>query len=264
MAKYNAVSIGGVPREFPVQKLVGAESVLARFHWEHVTSEAYSPLELGELVSKRSFTATGGVNHLAARKKTTRLEFDGESLQTSEDSTWEPRSLLWSVVDGLDAIRWCHILFEVGEEHQINRFFEEMIRRARQHPDKVEIFRDYYAAVSWSICMAMRVNKTYKEASDAILGDVTMWNEYMAREPKDGKRRKRPELTSHSKEHDWPGRYSSTKGQVQKGKGKGKKGGKGRDWPGSAWRQWQPSSSWQRSSWQKQPRWTKDEARADE
>ena len=152
----------------------------------------------------------------------------------------------------------------VGEEHQINRFFEEMIRRARQHPDKVEIFRDYYAAVSWSICMAMRVNKTYKEASDAILGDVTMWNEYMAREPKDGKRRKRPELTSHSEEHDWPGRYSSTKGQVQKGKGKGKKGGKGRDWHGSAWRQWQPSSSWQRSSWQKQPRWTKDEARADE
>eukprot|EP00439_Symbiodinium_sp_Y106_P059793 s6646_g8.t1 len=236
-ATTSATPSGGVPREFPVQKLVGAESVLARFHWEHVTSEAYSPLELGELVSKRSFTATGGVNHLAARKKTTRLEFDGESLQTSEDSTWEPRSLLWSVVDGLDAIRWCHILFEVGEEHQINRFFEEMIRRARQHPDK---------------------------ASDAILGDVTMWNEYMAREPKDGKRRKRPELTSHSKEHDWPGRYSSTKGQVQKGKGKGKKGGKGRDWPGSAWRQWQPSSSWQRSSWQKQPRWTKDEASADE
>ena len=30
--------------------------------------------------------------------------------------------------------------------------------------------------------MAMRVNKTYKEASDAILADVTMWNEYMARD----------------------------------------------------------------------------------
>ena len=139
VAKYNAICVGGVPREFPVKKLVGAESVLARFHWEHVTSKAYSPLELGELISKRSFTATGAVNHLASRKKTTKLEFDGESLRSSDDSTWEPRSL-WSVVDGLDAIRWCHILFEVGEERQINVFFDEMIRRARERPEKIEVF----------------------------------------------------------------------------------------------------------------------------
>ncbi|CAE7231732.1 Dnmt3b, partial [Symbiodinium microadriaticum] len=179
VAKYNAVCVGGVPREFPIKKLVGAESVLARFHWEHVTSKAYSPLELGELISKRSFTATGGVNHLASRKRSTRLEFDGESLRSADETTWEPRSL-WAVVDDLDAIRWCHILFEVGEERQINLFFDEMTRRARERPDKIEIFRECYAAVSWSICMAMRVNKTYKEASDAILADVTMWNEYMA------------------------------------------------------------------------------------
>ena len=181
VAKYNAVCVGGVPREFPIKKLVGAESVLARFHWEHVTSKAYSPLELGELISKRSFTATGGVNHLASRKRSTRLEFDGESLRSADETTWEPRSL-WAVVDDLDAIRWCHILFEVGEERQINLFFDEMTRRARERPDKIEIFRECYAAVSWSICMAMRVNKTYKEASDAILADVTMWNEYMARD----------------------------------------------------------------------------------
>ena len=174
VAKYNAVCVGGIPWEFPIKKLVGAESVLARFHREHVTSKAYSPLELGELISKRSFTATGGVNHLAAKKRSTRLEFDGESLRSADETTWEPR-FLWAVVDGLDAVRWCHILFEVGEERH------EMTRRARERPDKIEIFREYYAAVSWSICMAMRVNKTYKEASDAILADVTMWNEYMAR-----------------------------------------------------------------------------------
>ena len=264
VAKYNAVCTGGVPREFPVKKLVGAESILARFHWEHVTSKAYSPLELGELISKRSFTATGGVNHLAARKKTTRLEFDGESLRSADDATWEPRSL-WSVVDGLDAIRWCHILFEVGEERQINLFFDEMIRRARERPDKIEIFREYYSAVSWSICMAMRVNQTYKEASDAILNDVTMWNEYMAREPKDPKKRKRPDGPNHQTDPEWTPRHTTTAGGGYKGKGKGRKGKKGEE-PGQwqPWKPWRSTSTWTRPEWQRPNRWRQDEHRQDE
>ena len=92
------------------------------------------------------------------------------------------------MVDGLDAIRWCHILFEFGEEKQINTFFDEMTCRARQRPNKIEIFREYYSAVSWSICMALNTGRTYKEATDAILHDVIMWNEYMAREPKEDKK----------------------------------------------------------------------------
>ena len=105
-----------------------------------MTSKAYSPLELEELISKRSFTATGGVNHLASRKRSTRLEFDGESVRSADETTWEPRSL-WAVVDGLDAIRWCHILFEVGEERQINLFFDEMTRRARERTTRQD--RDF-------------------------------------------------------------------------------------------------------------------------
>ena len=263
VAKYNAVCVGGVPREFPIKKLVGAESVLARFHWEHVTSKAYSPLELGELISKRSFTATGAVNHLAAKKRSTRLEFDGESLRSADDNTWEPRSL-WAVVDGLDAIRWCHILFEVGEERQINLFFDEMTRRARERPDKIEIFREYYAAVSWSICMAMRVNKTYKEASDAILADVTMWNEYMARDPgpKESRKRRRSDTPGQQADSEWTPRPPQP--TTYKGKGKGRKGNKGYDQGQQQWRQWQSQTSWSRPTWTKQQRWRGEEAKQDE
>ncbi|OLP86253.1 DNA (cytosine-5)-methyltransferase 3A [Symbiodinium microadriaticum] len=200
--RYNEITIAGCKREFPVRRLLGAESVMARFHWEHTVSRCYTPLELGELISKRSFTSTNEVNHLATKKRPTKLQFDGESLQTEEDSTWEPRSL-WAVVDGLDAIRWCHILFQVGEEMQINLFFEEMICRARQRPNKVEIFREYYAAVSWRICMALNTGRTYKEATDDILNDVIMWNEYMAREPKEDKKRKRPEASETISTQPW-------------------------------------------------------------
>ncbi|CAE7501758.1 unnamed protein product [Symbiodinium sp. CCMP2456] len=215
--RYNEVTVAGCKREFPVKRLLGAESVMARFHWEHTVSRCYAPLELGELISKRSFASTNEVNHLATRKRPAKIQFDGESLQTEEDSTWEPRSL-WAVVDGLDAIRWCHILFQVGEEKQINTFFEEMICRARQRPNKIEIFREYYSAVSWSICMSLNTGRTYKEATDDILNDVIMWNEYMAREPKEDKKRKRPEVVETVTTSEWllKAPYGG-----KKGKGKG-------------------------------------------
>ena len=148
-------------------------------------------------LSKRSFTSTNEVNFLATKKRHTKVQFDGESLQTEEEATWEPRSL-WSVVDGLDAIHWCHVLFEVGDEKQINVFFDEMICRACLRPNKIEAFREYYAAVSWSICMSLNAGRTCKEATDTILNDVIMWNEYMAREPKDDKKRKRLETAHHN------------------------------------------------------------------
>ena len=175
--RYNAIEVNGTKREFPVKELLGAECIMARFHWGHTCSHSYTPLELGEWLSKRSFTSTGTVNYLATKnKKASRIQFDGDTLQTEEDNTWEPRSL-WSVVDGLNAVRWCHVLFEVGEEQQIHKYFDEMVRRARQRPNKIEVFREYYSAVAWSFCMALRIGKTFHEATEAILQDSTMWNE---------------------------------------------------------------------------------------
>ena len=175
--RYNAIEVNGTKREFPVKELLGAESIMARFHWGHTCSHSYTPLELGEWLSKRSFTSTGTVNYLATKnKKASRIQFDGDTLQTEEDNAWEPRSL-WSVVDGLNAVRWCHVLFEVGEEQQIHKYFDEMVRRARQRPNKIEVFREYYSAVAWSFCMALRIGKTFHEATEAILQDSTMWNE---------------------------------------------------------------------------------------
>ncbi|OLP77780.1 hypothetical protein AK812_SmicGene42115 [Symbiodinium microadriaticum] len=261
VTRYNEVTVAGCKREFPVKRLLGAESIMARFHWEHTVSRCYTPLELGELISKRSFTSTNEVNFLATRKRPTKLQFDGESLQTEEESTWEPRSL-WAVVDSLDAIRWCHILFQVGEEKQINSFFEEMICRARQRPNKIEIFREYYSAVSWSICMALNTGRTYKEATDEILNDVIMWNEYMAREPKEDKKRKRPEATETT--HAWLPKFTPG-GKNGKGKGKSAKGDKGRDaaqWQG--YQHWSAPRQWQRQPWQRQQAWRREDGRADE
>ena len=91
--KYNSVCLAGVPREFPERMLIGSETILARVHWEHTCSKLYSPVELGELLSKCSFTATGEVNMLATRKRKARLEFnEDDALEAAEPEPWEPRS----------------------------------------------------------------------------------------------------------------------------------------------------------------------------
>ena len=151
------------------------------------------------------------------------------------------------------------MLFELGEESQINRFFDEMICRARQRPNKIEVFREYYAAVSWSVCMALNSGHTYKEATDAILNDVIMWTEYMSREPKEDKKRKRPELLDTHSTESWLHRQPQG---GKKGKSKGKykeKGAKGRDYTHGQWQQKQ----WQRPTW-RTTRWRSDESGADE
>ena len=120
--KYNSVCLAGVPREFPERILIGAESILARVHWEHSCSKLYTPIELGELLSKRSFTATGEVNMLATRKRKAKLEYtEDDGLEATDPDPWEPRSP-WSIIDGLDSIRWCYILFEIGEERQVHKY----------------------------------------------------------------------------------------------------------------------------------------------
>ena len=160
--------------------LIGSESILARVHWEHTCSKLYSPIELGELLSKRSFTATGEVNMLATRKRKARLEFNEDDvLEAAEPEPWEPRSP-WFITDGLDSIRWCYILFEIGEERQVHKFFDEMIRRVRSKSHRLEQFREYYSAASWTMCMMLRTSKTFQEASDFVLQDMATWNEHMA------------------------------------------------------------------------------------
>ena len=66
--KYNRVTLNGERRNFPEAKLTGAEPILARMWHEHTKSKMYTPVTLGEILAKRTFTATGEVNYLALPK----------------------------------------------------------------------------------------------------------------------------------------------------------------------------------------------------
>ena len=88
---------------------------------------------------------------LATRKRKAKLEYnEGDGLEATEPEAWEPRSP-WSITDGLDSIRWCYVLFEIGEERQVRKFFDDMVRRVKSKTQKLEQFREYYSAASWTL-----------------------------------------------------------------------------------------------------------------
>ncbi|CAE7455635.1 setd6 [Symbiodinium necroappetens] len=197
--KWESVVIHGVARKFPEQRVIGAESSLA----------------------KRSFDSAGLVNGLAKRKVNQELviDIDKDRLLTKDDAegTFEPRSML-AVIDALNANRWALLLLEYGPEHEIDRLYDLLEQRARQRPQNLEQFRVYYEAAMWNLCMSLRAGKTFAEAAAGVREDVHQYQEVMARPTQPLKKEPPPKKlrTEDGKQQDTPQGWSDNK----KGKGK--------------------------------------------
>ncbi|OLP77802.1 hypothetical protein AK812_SmicGene42098 [Symbiodinium microadriaticum] len=183
--KFEAVQIHGRHRVFPQQRLLGAESSLAKLWHQLKVTRDFSPLPLGEIMSRRSFDATGAVNALSKRKLSKELivDVDRDRLvaEDAEDS-WEPRSML-AVIDALEASRWAYILLEFGHEFDVCALFDDFIHKARQRPQQLDSFRSYYESASWKLCRELRAGRTFAEAVSAVREDLHLFQEVMSRPP---------------------------------------------------------------------------------
>ena len=183
--KFEAVQIHGRHRVFPQQRLLGAECSLAKLWHQLKVTRDFSPLPLGEIMSRRSFDATGAVNALSKRKLSKELivDVDRDRLvaEDAEDS-WEPRSML-AVIDALEALRWAYILLEFGHEFDVCTLFDDFIHKARQRPQQLDSFRSYYESASWKLCRELRVGRTFAEAVSAVREDLHLFQEVMSRPP---------------------------------------------------------------------------------
>ena len=131
---YNKVLLGGEPRTFPADELLGAEDVLARMHWEHTRDKLYTPVAIGEILSKRTFSTLKVVNPLSARRSTGsaphQIKLVDGALSVEEDRPMVPKGI-WSVVDGLTAIKWAWILIQLGTEKAVVAYVDWWIGKAR-------------------------------------------------------------------------------------------------------------------------------------
>lgn len=183
LAAYQSQQIGGRDRIFPVQELLGTEAVLARVLHEHENSKLYTPIQLGELISLRTFLPTGEPNPLAKKDRaTTKLQLTGGSLVETADEPWQPRSIL-AILDGLTSIRWAYTLCNVGSEQAIETFFQWLTRLARSRPQKTDQFSQFWLSTSWRLAMDMRAGRTFDEATPSLMRDFDAFSECMAREP---------------------------------------------------------------------------------
>ena len=185
---YNNVTLNGKPRSFPVKELLGAEVVVTRLWHERHISKMYTPLQLGELLQQRSFTASGEINPLCkSPKKSGILTVDEErNLVEADDPTWVPRSVL-SVLDGLQAAKWAYILTQTGEEEDVILFIDQMTQRARSKPDRMQQFVSYWHAAMWRVAMDMRSGDSFGKATQVVCDDLAFYHDLISKEVTDPK-----------------------------------------------------------------------------
>ena len=127
---------------------------------EHRTSKNYSPVGLGEILQKRSFTSLDQVNGLSKNSDKNRpliVRPDGQLVQ-SEDNTWDPRSLL-AIIDGVQAIGWAMIFVQWADEEDINTYIEWFTRICRKNAKMLGQVKEYWDHSSWTLALAMRADR---------------------------------------------------------------------------------------------------------
>ena len=175
VAAYNGVLVGGEKREFPTIELLGAEEVLSRIHWEHTKSKLYTPVGVGEILAKRTFSALGVVNTLAVKRNSgapQQLRLVDGNIAVAEDRPFTPKGV-WAVVDGITAIKWAWTLIGVGSEKAVEDYAKWWITKARLHSARIDAIADYWEAAS------QRLGHTFDAESAAIIEDHPAFNEAM-------------------------------------------------------------------------------------
>lgn len=200
VASYQSQQIGGLDRLFPTHELLGAEAILARALWEREVSKQYTPIGLGELIQCRTFQANGEPNPLNKREqKATTLSIQNEKLVANSDEPWTPRSIL-SILDGLNSVRWAHILIQMGSERSVHAFYDWLVRLARSRPLKTDQFGQFYITTSWKLALEMRSGRSFEEVTSILMKDFDAFSECMSRDPvQPGRGKQSPAKSSDNK-----------------------------------------------------------------
>eukprot|EP00438_Fugacium_kawagutii_P034924 Skav206385 [mRNA] locus=scaffold834:525350:529905:- [translate_table: standard] len=237
---YQTRQVEGQDRVFPTHQVLGAESVIARVLHEHTSSKLYCPVQLGEVLQKRTFSASGEPNPLAKKdRQTTTLTITDDKLVATEDVTWNPRSVL-AILDGLESIRWLFILVSMGTEVAVHKFFDWIVKLVRSRPQKTDQLTQFWTAISWKLALAQRAGSTFDTAIEPIMQDYDTFTECMSREPQTP-----------------PGKRPAPRASDDaKGKSKGRnKGQRWNPYPARPRNAWSSSETYQKSkTWSQEPK----------
>ena len=160
--------------------------------FEHATSKMYTLVTLGEIVSRRIWTAARTLNPLALSRTTSAanskaLRLEHGNLVPEEPTEWVPKGL-FSTIDGANAARWAWILLGIGEEDEVMAYVDWFVAWARDKSNHVPALQAYWQRTSWNLAMALRNNKSFGAAAKEIMDDVALWQEVLLSTPAPTKR----------------------------------------------------------------------------
>ena len=157
-------------RPFPEKIILGAEKAVVRMWYEQATSKNYQAVGLGEIITNRTFTATGAVNSTAKKGKSDKtwvLDSDNTLIHQEQqkacpihdDDPGPPRSHPLGLDIDTDFIQ--------GIDAYIDRF----IQLTRKNPQRLPNVKEAWDTFSWDIAMKMRNSTSFKQATDDVLQD---------------------------------------------------------------------------------------------
>ena len=157
-----------------------------------------------------------------------------------------------ALVDGLQSIRWAYILIQLGDEVDVNEYYDWMLQRFRSCPQKIEQLATYLLSGSWRLCMSMRAGTSFADGTREIMRDWDKFAEQMSKE--DTKRvqpKSKPPADSKGYAKNTKSKQSSWRAfPYQTGsKGKGYGNNYRSTWPTRSYQQPEQPSSWSNESW---------------
>ena len=163
----------GGTRHFPEKMVLGAERILVRMWHEHHKSKNYTAVTLGEIITNRTFTATGTVNSTVKRDrldKTLTIDTSNNTLIQQEAKDWGPQTSMM-ILDALEAIQWAWILIQIGTEGEITTYIERFKTLTRRNAHRLPNIKALWDTFAWEIAVHMRTSSTFGQITSDLLSD---------------------------------------------------------------------------------------------
>ena len=163
----------GSTRHFPEKMVLGAERILVRMWHEHHKSKNYTAVTLGEIITNRTFTATGTVNSTVKRDrldKTLTIDTSNNTLIQQEAKDWDPQTSMM-ILDALEAIQWAWTLIQIGTEGEITTYIERFKTLTRRNAHRLPNIKALWDTFAWEIAVHMRTSSTFGQITSDLLSD---------------------------------------------------------------------------------------------
>ena len=140
---------------------------------EHHKSKNYTAVTLGEIITNRTFTATGTVNSTVKRDrldKTLTIDTSNNTLVQQETKDWDPQTSMM-IIDALDAIQWAWILVQIGTETEITTYIDRLKTLTRRNAHRLPNIKALWDTFAWEIAVHMRTSTTFGQITANLLAD---------------------------------------------------------------------------------------------